>query len=195
MCHVATSNTSHAKASDLLKWSVVLLATYSNNGVIIAYNERQLSINIGIFVFNIRGKIFTYPAKMKICVIIYFRQVTAWDNIFNLPLPARSTTVYIQCVYTGSWSWTQTSGRKQINRIFLFFCYGWLTWKVCSINGSRRTVDVFLHSNKDHQSPWNNSVSFNATFSLGLPLAFIYRAVCYRKNPSIQVRTSEHYLF
>jgi len=57
-------------------------------------------------------------------------------------------------------------------------------------------VYFFLHSNKDQQPPWNKSVSFNATLSLGLPLAFIYRAVCYRKNPSIQVRTTGiDYLF
>lgn len=96
MCHVATL-TPHAKASDLLKWSVVLLATYSNNCLIIAYNERQLSINIGIFVFNVRGKIFTYPAKMKICVIIYFRKVTAWA-IFFICLYPRDLSLFIYSV-------------------------------------------------------------------------------------------------
>lgn len=157
-----------------------------------------------ILVFSVRGKIFSYPARMlssgmpKIHVIINLGKFIRWSYGLGQCFwfaTTRATYHWLKCAYEGSRYWTQVSCTKQINKSFSPSLMGnkWFTWNVWTINS--RFICAFLHSNKDYQSLWNNSVYFNAPLSLGLPLAFIYRAFCYRKNASIQVRTSIQYQF
>lgn len=94
--------------------------------------------------------------------------------------------------YVYIWRGTKLSSDNKTNKLNLL---SWETPDFKWVQSNCLFFVLFLHSSKDQQSSWNNSISLNVTLSLGLPLAFIYRAFCYRMNPSIQVRTSIHHKF